>query len=212
MTLEQAMYYTAPRQNEETLRGDTVREHFAELGRTLERANRHAERIEAWGRELAVRLRGGARLLVAGNGGSAAEAQHLTAELVGRYRDERPAFSALALSAETSSVTAIGNDYGFAEVFARQVRAHGRSGDIVLLLSTSGKSRNLLEAARAAKRGGMISWAITGEGPNPLTTLCDDSICVPGLSPHVQECQLAIIHALCEVFDAHWPSGDRRLT
>lgn len=179
-----------------------ARAHFDELIRTLECAKRHAAHLEAWGVELAARLGAGARLLVAGNGGSAAEAQHLTAELVGRYRGERPAFSAISLSSETSSLTALGNDYGYAEVFARQVRAHGRVGDVLLLLSTSGSSRNLLEAAHEAARAGMTSWAMTGEGPNPLTTVCDDSVCFDGASPHVQECQLAAIHALCEAFDA----------
>lgn len=211
MTLTQTT--TRPRSRRNALPGgETVLEHFDELSRTIACAARHAPRLEAWGVELAARLRNGSRLLVAGNGGSAAEAQHLAAELVGRYRDDRPAFSAIALSAETSSLTAIGNDYGFAEVFARQVRAHGRAGDIVLLISTSGKSRNLIEAARAAARVGMTSWALTGEGPNPLTTVCDDAICMDGAAPHVQECQLAAIHALCEVFDAHRRDEERSLT
>lgn len=182
--------------------GDRVAAHFEGLRDALACASRHAEHLEAWGVELAARLRSGSRLLVAGNGGSAAEAQHLAAELVGRYRGDRDAYSAIALSAETSSLTAIGNDYGFAEVFARQVRAHARVGDIVLLISTSGASRNLIEAARAARNVGAVTWALTGEGPNPLTTVCDDAVCIDGAAPHVQECQLAAIHAVCEVFDA----------
>ena len=189
--------------------GYDVRDHFRRLSRALRIAERHAAHLESWGIALAERLRGGSRLLVAGNGGSAAEAQHLAAELVGRYREERPAYSAIALTAETSSLTAIGNDYGFAEVFARQVRAHARSGDILLLLSTSGASRNLVEAARVAAQLGATSWALTGEGPNPLSTVCDDAICLDGAAPHVQECQLAAIHALCGVFDAHCASAAR---
>ena len=94
-------------------------------------------------------LAAGGRLLAAGNGGSAAQAQHLTAELVGRYRDERPGYSAIALHADTSTLTAVGNDYGFDSLFARQVTAHGRPGDILILLSTSGRSPNLLAAAEA---------------------------------------------------------------
>ncbi len=179
-----------------------VSSHFDALARALDHARRHADHLESWGRELANRLKAGRRLLVAGNGGSAAEAQHLTAELVGRYREDRAAYSAISLHAESSSVTAIGNDYGFDQVFARQVRAHARAGDIVLLLSTSGGSPNLLEAARAAEESGATSWALTGPGPNPLARLCDDAICLDGASPHVQECQLAAIHAVCEVFDA----------
>ena len=110
----------------------------------------------------------GQRLLAAGNGGSAAEAQHLTAELVGRFDGERVPFSAISLHAETSAVTAIANDYGFEELFARQVRAHGRSGDVLMLLSTSGKSPNLLRAAEAAARLNITTWALTGPAPNPL--------------------------------------------
>ncbi|WP_336660720.1 D-sedoheptulose-7-phosphate isomerase [Leucobacter sp. USHLN153] len=179
-----------------------VLDHWDDLAEALVLARRHAPHLEAWGRELATRLRRGHRLLVAGNGGSAAEAQHLSAELVGRYRGDRDAYSAIALHAETSSITAIGNDYGFDQVFARQVRAHARSGDILLLLSTSGGSANLLEAARAAERAGATTWAMTGPGPNPLSSIVDDAICLDGASPHVQECQLAAIHAVCEVFDA----------
>jgi len=187
--------------------GDRVVSHFRGLAELLERAERHAAHLEQWGQELTERMRSGSRLLIAGNGGSAAEAQHLAAELVGRYRHERPAFSALALNAETSSVTAIGNDYGFEQVFSRQVLAHARVGDVVLLLSTSGESPNLIEAARAARSAGATSWALTGAGPNSLTYVCDDAIAFEGPSPHVQEGQLAAIHALCEVFDAHVSSG-----
>lgn len=190
-----------PKRDTDAGNAGLVLEHFRGLSKALACAERHAPHLEAWGVELAARMSSGSRLLVAGNGGSAAEAQHLAAELVGRYRVDRNAYSAIALNAETSSLTAIGNDYGFAEVFARQVRAHGRAGDIVLLISTSGASRNLLEAARAARRLGATAWALTGEGPNPLTTVCDDAICLDGASPHVQECQLAAIHAICEVFD-----------
>ena len=178
-----------------------VVEHLRDLAAALAEAERHAPALERWAVELSERLPRGHRLLVAGNGGSAAEAQHLTAELVGRYRDERPAFSAIALNAETSSVTAIGNDYGFEEVFARQVRAHARPGDVVLLLSTSGASANLLRAAKAGREAGAETWALTGPAPNPLAAACDDAICLDGASAHVQECQLAAIHAVCRVFD-----------
>lgn len=181
---------------------ELVRGHLLGSQRALARLEAHATRLTAWGVELAARLSRGQRLLAAGNGGSAAEAQHLTAELVGRYRGERRAFSALALSSETSSVTAIGNDYGFEEVFARQVRAHARGGDIVLLLSTSGASPNLLRAAEAAREAGALVWALTGPAPNPLAELSDGAVAIDGAPPHAQECQLVAIHALCEVFDA----------
>src|SRR5690606_26172326 len=129
-----------------------------------------------WGERLAEVLTAGGRLLAAGNGGSAAQAQHLTAELVGRYRDDRPAFSAIALHADTSSTTAIANDYGVDAVFARQVRAHGRPGDVLMLLSTSGASANLLSAADAARAAGLRVWALTGPAPNPLMAGSDESL------------------------------------
>jgi phosphoheptose isomerase len=156
-----------------------------------------------WGRRLATPLLAGNRLLVAGNGGSAAEAQHLTAELVGRYVDDRPPLSAIALHAETSSLTAIGNDYGAREAFARQVAAHGREGDLVLLLSASGRSPNVLAAAERARALGLTVLAMTGPAPNPLAALADDAICVAGAGTAVvQEVHLIAIHALCEALDA----------
>ena len=108
------------------------------------------------------------RLLACGNGGSAEQAQHLTAELVGRYQDDRPPLAALPLTSDMAAVTAIGNDYGAEEVFARQVRAHGRPGDLLVCLSTSGTSRNIIAAARAGAQAGLTTWALTGPGPNPL--------------------------------------------
>lgn len=188
--------------------------HLAALTPVLDALTSNAAHLAAWARELLQRLDSGQRLLVAGNGGSAAEAQHLTAELVGRFDGERRPFSAIALNAETSSVTAIGNDYGFDEVFARQVRAHARPGDVVLLLSTSGRSRNLLRAAEAAREVGATSWALTGAEPNPLGRACDDSIGLPGAGANVQEGHLIAIHALCRVFDheagAPGQSGDSK--
>lgn len=158
--------------------------------------------IEAWGGRLARVLLAGGRLLACGNGGSAAEAQHLTAELVGRFEDERCPLSAIALHADTSSLTAIGNDYGADSVFERQVRAHGRPGDVLVCLSTSGRSPNVVAAARRARRLGMSAWAVTGPGPNPLADACDDAITVrAGSTSTVQEIHLAAVHLLCGVVD-----------
>ncbi|TDD30202.1 SIS domain-containing protein [Actinomadura sp. KC06] len=158
--------------------------------------------IEAWGRRLARVLHGGGRLLACGNGGSAAEAQHLTAELVGRFEDERRPLSAIPLHADTSAVTAIGNDYGPVDVFARQVQAHGRRGDVLLCLSTSGRSPNVIAAAHRARQLGMLAWAVTGPGPNRLTEACDDAVTVrAGATSTVQEIHLAAIHLLCGVVD-----------
>ncbi|SNT60886.1 D-sedoheptulose 7-phosphate isomerase [Actinomadura meyerae] len=158
--------------------------------------------LEGWGRRLAGVLRGGGRLLACGNGGSAAEAQHLTAELVGRFESERCPLSAIPLHGDTSSVTAIGNDYGAANVFERQVRAHGRPGDVLVCLSTSGRSPNVIAAARGARRLGMAAWAVTGPGPNPLAAACDEAVTVAaGTASTVQEIHLAAIHLLCGVVD-----------
>jgi type III pantothenate kinase len=144
--------------------------------------------------------------MAAGNGGSAAEAQHLTAELVGRFVDERRPLSALCLSAETSSLTAIVNDYGADEVFARQVQAHGRPGDVLVLLSSSGRSPNLLTAAQRARAAGVRVWAMTGNRPNPLADRADEALAVRARTTAVvQEVHLAAVHALCAAVDAHLP-------
>jgi phosphoheptose isomerase len=180
-----------------------VMDRLAELHAALDGVERHADRIDEWGRHLATVLVGGGRLLAAGNGGSAAEAQHLTAELVGRFVDERVPLSAIALHADTSAITAIGNDYGIEEMFARQVRGHGRSGDVLLLLSTSGRSPNILAAARAAQTGGLTCWALTGPAPNPLAQLADDVISIQAESTAtVQEVHLVVLHLLCAAIDA----------
>lgn len=158
--------------------------------------------LDDWGRRLARVLVGGGRLLVAGNGGSAAQAQHLTAELVGRYRDDRPALSALALHAETSSLTAIANDYGYDHGYARQVQAHGRPGDVLLALSTSGRSPNVLAAMRSAHEGGLTAWALTGPGPNPMVELADEALDVTAASTAtVQEVHQVAVHLLCAAVD-----------
>ncbi|EXU69396.1 phosphoheptose isomerase [Streptomyces sp. PRh5] len=160
------------------------------------------EQVAEWGRHLAAILPVGGRLLAAGNGGSAAQAQHLTAELVGRYQRERSAYSAIALHADTSAVTAIGNDYGFEELYARQVAAHGRPGDVLMLMSTSGRSPNLLAAADTGRAAGLPVWAMTGPRPNPLAFRADDALCIGSDSTAtVQEAHLVALHLLCETFD-----------
>ena len=182
--------------------------HLRALRRTLSTLESELPRIERWGDRLATVLVGGGRLLVAGNGGSAAEAQHLTAELVGRYRDERRPLSAISLHAETSSLTAIGNDYGVDEQFARQVRAHGREGDVLLALSTSGESANVIAAANAACEIGMLAWALTGPGASPLGDACVDVLRIDAeTSATVQEAHLVAIHLLCSAVDDRIAAG-----
>ena len=158
--------------------------------------------LDRWGAQLADVLVGGGRLLSAGNGGSAAQVQHLTAELVGRYRDDRPALSAIALHAETSAVTAIANDYGYDAVFARQVQAHGRPGDVFLGMSTSGRSANVLSAMQAARDGGLTVWAFTGPGPNPMTEAADEAVAIAApATATVQEVHQVALHLLCAAVD-----------
>lgn len=181
---------------------EAVRAHLGNVLPALRSLESQADRLAAWGVELAQRLLSGQRLLAAGNGGSAAEAQHLTAELVGKFDGERVPFSAISLHAESSAVTAIANDYGYAEVFARQVRAHGRSGDILMLLSTSGQSPNLLRAAEAASRINVTTWALTGPAPNPLASCCDGAVAIDAVSANAQEGHLIALHAMCRAFEA----------
>jgi phosphoheptose isomerase len=176
--------------------------HVRALRPTVDALEAEAPRLAAWGALLADRLLDGGRLLAAGNGGSAAEAQHLTAEFVGRFDGDRRAFSAICLHGDASAVTAISNDYGYAEVFARQVTAHARPGDVLVLLSTSGTSENLVRAVEAGRAAGATVWAMTGPGPNPLAAAADDALALPGVGANVQEAQLVAVHALCRVFDA----------
>jgi D-sedoheptulose 7-phosphate isomerase len=180
----------------------TGRAHLAALTGALATLEAEVDKVDAWGRHLAGVLMGGGRLLAVGNGGSAALAQHLTSELVGRYRDDRPAFSALALCAEGSSLTSITNDYGADEAFARQVRAHGRPGDVLVALSTSGRSPNVLAAVEAAQEGALTTWALTGLRPNPLAEACDDTVCADApATATVQEIHQVVVHLLCAAFD-----------
>lgn len=187
-------------------------DHLDALGDALLGLRRQAKTLQQWGTVLARRLSAGHRLLAAGNGGSAAEAQHLTAELVGRFQTERRPFSAIALHADTSSLTAIGNDYGYDEVFARQVEAHARPQDVLVLLSTSGRSRNLVSAAHAGVRAGASVWALTGPAPNPLVSLAESAVCVPGPAANVQEAHLAAVHIVCHAFDAALAEVDRAVS
>ena len=178
------------------------RQHLAELIEAAHAFEQCVDVADSWGARLAEVLEAGGRLLAAGNGGSAAQAQHLTAELVGRYRDDRPPFSAICLTAETSSLTAICNDYPAEELFARQVEAHGRSGDVLVLMSTSGRSPNLVAAARRGREAGLEVWAMTGPAPNPLASASTRSCAVDArYTATVQELHLVALHLLCASFD-----------
>lgn len=144
-------------------------------------------------------LRGGHKVLIAGNGGSAADAQHMAAEIVGRYKQDRPAYAAIALTTDTSALTAISNDYGFEWVFARQVEGLGRRGDVLLVLSTSGRSQSILKALRTARELGLATIGFTGSQGEAMGALCDDLLVAPSDdTPIIQQIHLAIGHAICE--------------
>lgn len=151
---------------------------------------------------IAKAMAAGGGLLVCGNGGSAADAQHIVAELTGRFFRDRKPLRALALHANTSSLTAIGNDYGYDKVFAREVGAHGREGDVLMALSTSGNSENVLQAIEAARDKGMTVIGLTGADGGKMRALCDLCLCVPSRStPRIQECHILIGHTICELLE-----------
>jgi len=144
----------------------------------------------------------GGQLLCAGNGGSAADAQHIAAELTGRFLRDRQPFRALALHTNTSSLTAIGNDYGYEHVFAREVRAHARPGDALLAISTSGNSVNILRAIDAARECKVKVIGLTGETGGKMRAMCDLCLCVPTRStPRMQEMHITIGHTICELLE-----------
>lgn len=144
-------------------------------------------------------------LFIAGNGGSAAEAQHFAAEIVGRYKRERSGYPAISLSTDTSALTAISNDYGFEEVFSRQLEALGSSDDVLVLLSTSGNSPNLLRVVETAKAMGIKTIALLGKGGGALSGEVDVELVVPSDdSARIQEIHLLIIHAWCELVEKHF--------
>ena len=147
-------------------------------------------------------LDAGGRLLVFGNGGSAADAQHMAAELVGRFRRDRDGIAAIALTTDTSALTSIANDYGFARVFARQVEALGRQGDVALGISTSGESANVVSALEAAARRGLLTIALTGRGGGAAGKAAALHLNVPEESAaRTQEVHITLIHALCELIE-----------
>ena len=147
-------------------------------------------------------LRAGNKLLIAGNGGSAADAQHIAAEIVGRYKQDRPAYAAIALTTDTSALTAIGNDYGFEQVFARQVEGLGRAGDVLLVLTTSGRSPNILAALNTARQRGLTTIGFTGAKGAALGPQCDHLLVAPSDDTAViQQIHMTFAHGICETIE-----------
>jgi len=181
---------------------DPIATHLELSLAALERATQDS-RLRASAREIAgtivAALRTGNKLLIIGNGGSAADAQHIAAEIVGRYKRDRPAYAAIALTTDTSALTAIANDYGFEQVFARQVAGLGQRGDVLLALSTSGRSPNILSALRTARERGLVTVGFTGSKGGTLQPLCDHLLIAPSDdTPIVQQIHLALGHAICD--------------
>jgi D-sedoheptulose 7-phosphate isomerase len=168
----------------------------------LERANNNPALLataRAIAAAMVAALRAGNKLLVIGNGGSAADAEHIAAEIVGRYKRDRPAWAAMALTTDTSALTAIANDYGFEQVFARQVEGLGARGDVLLALSTSGLSPNILAALRTARERGLVTIGFTGSKGEALGALCDHLLVSPSDDTAVvQQIHLAVAHGICD--------------
>jgi D-sedoheptulose 7-phosphate isomerase len=151
----------------------------------------------------AAALSEGGKLMFAGNGGSAAEAQHFSAEMVGRFLKERRPLPSIALNTDTSAITAIGNDYGYEQIFARQVEALGQPGDVLIVMSTSGRSPNILAAMRAAKSRGVRTIGLTGRHPRDVAAFADIVLAVPsGHTPQIQEGHLVLGHLLCAMVES----------
>jgi D-sedoheptulose 7-phosphate isomerase len=183
-----------------------IRAHFADSAKLKsEAATVLGEPIAQAGLMLAQALKAGGKALACGNGGSAADAQHFAAELVNRFEAERPPLAAVALTTDSSNLTSIANDYAWEQVFAKQLRAIGRRGDVLLAISTSGNSPNVIEALRAAHEIGVRVIALSGRGGGkmaPMLTRDDVQICVPHQNTaRIQEVHLLVLHCLCDAID-----------
>ena len=159
-------------------------------------------KIETVARKCIDLYRGDKKTILAGNGGSAADAQHIAAELVGRYGFDRPSLPSLALTTDTSNLTAIGNDYGYDQVFSRQLEGMGQKGDIFIGISTSGNSANIIRAFDSAKQKGIMTVALTGRDGGEMAKLADIALIVPSDStPRIQESHILIGHILCDIIE-----------
>ena len=182
-----------------TVAAETFAEHLRVMGDVLSNglpAIQHAADL------ICQALKNGNKILICGNGGSAADAQHIAAELVGRYEEERRGWPAIALTTDTSALTALANDYGYELVFARQVQALATSGDVLIAISTSGNSANILAAVKQAKDLACVTIALTGSGGGQLANICDAAVMVPSdRTSRVQEAHITIGHLWCELVD-----------
>ncbi len=182
-----------------------IEKEWSEHKKTLESAEILKGQIAQLGEFLSQNLKKGRKILICGNGGSAADSQHFAAELSGRYKKERKALAAIALTTDTSSLTALGNDYGFEFVFSRQLEALANEGDILIGISTSGKSPNVLEALKKAKELKVHTIGLSGKGGGAMNALCDFNLVVPSNdTARIQEMHILIIHCLCQIIDENF--------
>jgi D-sedoheptulose 7-phosphate isomerase len=184
---------------------------LAEASRTLDRLQRRgAGAVAAAAEAMLASIENGGTIFFCGNGGSAADAQHLATELAGRYLIDRPPIPAIALTTNTSALTAIGNDYGFAQTFARQLEGLGSPGDVLFAITTSGRSPNVARAVTVAQKRGMVVIGLTGPAGAPFAAECDIALITPASStPHVQEGHIVMGHAVCELVERALFGQDR---
>jgi D-sedoheptulose 7-phosphate isomerase len=193
---------------------DLIAAHLKLSLAALERANGDAAMLATAGKiadAIIAALRAGKKLLIIGNGGSAADAQHIAAEVIGRYKNDRPGYAAIALTTDTSALTAITNDYGFEQVFARQVEGLGQRGDVLLALSTSGRSPNILAALRRARELGLVTTGFTGTKGEAMGASCDHLLIAPSDdTPVIQQIHLAVAHGICDEIERAMMGGTPR--
>ena len=186
-------------------RQEAVLAHFRRSQQAVERAAADGKFVAATvaiAERIAAALKSGGKLLLAGNGGSASDAQHIAAEFVGRFVNDRAPLAAIALTTDTSALTAIGNDYGFDKVFERQVRALGRKGDVFVAISTSGRSANILAALQAARELGLVNVGFTKDAQTPMHALCDLMLGVPSEETAlIQQIHITAAHAICHLVE-----------
>ena len=184
---------------------DPIAAHLSLSREALERAAQDAALLDTARKIASViadALRAGQKLLIAGNGGSAADAQHIAAEIVGRYKKDRPAWAAIALTTDTSALTAVGNDYGFEHTFSRQVEGLGRRGDVLLAFTTSGRSPNILAALKTARQQGLVTIGFTGSKGAGMAASCDHLLVAPSDDTAViQQIYMAFAHGICDAVE-----------
>jgi len=181
---------------------DTIRKAFEESSANYATLADQAESIAQIAEEIVSRLRRGGTVMFCGNGGSAADSEHLAAELQGRFMKERAPLAAVALTANSSALTALGNDYGFEEIFERQIRGLGKPVDVLIAISTSGNSKNVIRALEAAKSIGMYAVGLTGRSGGAMSNCCDAVVRVPSDdTPRIQEMHIGVGHAICQIIE-----------